>query len=97
VLDHHEQYYKLEAERLVASSSTPEYLRRAELRLNEEADRVTSCLSTEWGSAASPASPKDASVKPTSIRSTVEQELIGKQMETLLVKEGSGIVRLLEV
>eukprot|EP00961_Rhodomonas_salina_P226784 3066427-Rhodomonas_salina.2 len=49
-----QHYYMLEAERLVASSSTPEYLRRAELRLNEEADRVTACLSTEWGMRISP-------------------------------------------
>mmetsp|Transcript_9527 Transcript_9527/g.18629 ORF Transcript_9527/g.18629 Transcript_9527/m.18629 type:complete len:744 (+) Transcript_9527:126-2357(+) len=78
-----QHYYMVEAQRLIQASSTPEYLRRAEQRLNEEADRVTACLSTEWGSG-------------SGIRSTVEAELVGKQMEALLVKEGSGIVRLLE-
>jgi len=77
-----QHYYMLEAERLVSSSSAPEYLRRVESRLNEEADRVTACLSTDWSTGG--------------VRTTVEGELIGKHMHTLVTKEGSGLVWLLQ-
>lgn len=74
-------FYRKEAQALVASCDCPEYLRRAERRLAEEAERVRLYL--------------DASTEPKIAR-VVEDELIREQMRALVEMEGSGLVAMLE-
>lgn len=74
-------FYRREAQRLMASCDCPGYLERAERRLAEEADRVKLYLDASTG-------PKVARV--------VEHELIREQMRALVEMEGSGLVAMLE-
>jgi hypothetical protein len=57
---------------------------QVEDRLHQEQDRVTACLSTEY------------SAGEGGIKHVVEHELIGRHMQTLVEKENSGLVSLLE-
>uniref|UniRef100_A0A7S0ECD9 Cullin family profile domain-containing protein n=1 Tax=Hanusia phi TaxID=3032 RepID=A0A7S0ECD9_9CRYP len=79
-----QQYYMVQSESLITGSSTPEYLRYVEAKLSEESERVASCLSIDYNAGDS------------GIKQTVENELIGRHMMTLVEKEGSGLIRLLE-
>ncbi|GMH33867.1 hypothetical protein BSKO_01701 [Bryopsis sp. KO-2023] len=74
-------FYKKEASEYLSSSDCPEYLRKAERRLQEENERVTSYL--------------DPSSKENII-DVVQTELILNQMRTLVEMENSGEVALLE-
>jgi len=82
-MDSSKQYFMVQSQQMISSSSMPEYLRQVEAKLHEEGERVTACLSSDWTS-------------EHGIKSVVEQELIGRHMKTLITKEGSGLVRLLE-
>mmetsp|Transcript_45047 Transcript_45047/g.107378 ORF Transcript_45047/g.107378 Transcript_45047/m.107378 type:complete len:745 (-) Transcript_45047:96-2330(-) len=79
-----QEYYMVESVQLISTSSTPEYLRKVEVRLQEEAERVKACLFIDYGSGEG------------GIKQVVEDELIGRHMHTLVEKEGSGLVFLLE-
>lgn len=73
-------FYKAEAQEYISNSDCPEYLRKAEKRLNEEIDRVKGYL--------------DASTE-SKITRVVETELISKQMVALVEMHNSGLVPLL--
>uniref|UniRef100_A0A7S1SLI1 Cullin family profile domain-containing protein n=1 Tax=Tetraselmis chuii TaxID=63592 RepID=A0A7S1SLI1_9CHLO len=73
-------FYKVEAQEYLNTSDCPEYLRKAEKRLAEEAERVAAYL--------------DASSE-AKITAVVETELISNQMKVLVEMENSGLVALL--
>lgn len=74
------KFYKKEAAEYIACSNAPDYMRKAERRLQEEVERVRSYL--------------DESTEPK-ITKVAEQELIAEQMERLANMEGSGLIPLL--
>ncbi len=75
------EFYQAEAQANIASCDCPEYLRRAELRLAQEVDRVQGYL--------------DARTEPK-LTKVVETELLLKQMHALVEMDNSGLVPLLE-
>jgi len=78
------QFYAVESEGFLQANSCPDYLRKAEARLAEEAERVAACLPSDYGGGEG------------SIRQVIEHELIGRHKEALVDKEGSGLARLLD-
>jgi cullin 3 len=74
------EFYAAEAQAALACCDCPEYLRRAEARLNEEAERCKAYL--------------DASSEPK-ITAVVEEQLLGRHVKTLLEMPASGLVPLL--
>ena len=74
-------FYQAESDEYIVQNSAADYMRKAEQRLNEEADRVTSYL--------------DKSSDPK-LREVAERELIAKHMRTLADMENSGIVVMLD-
>mmetsp|Transcript_51346 Transcript_51346/g.125176 ORF Transcript_51346/g.125176 Transcript_51346/m.125176 type:complete len:748 (+) Transcript_51346:224-2467(+) len=79
-----EEYYRVESEAYITANGCPEYLKKVEERLQEEAARVSACLSSDYSSGEG------------GIKQVVEHELIGRHMQTLIEKEGSGLVSMLE-
>ncbi|MEW5303513.1 MAG: hypothetical protein WDW36_006197 [Sanguina aurantia] len=73
-------FYKIEAATLMQSCDSPEYLKKAERRISEEAERVRRYL--------------DASTE-AKVTKVVETELILNQMQALIHKENSGLIALL--
>lgn len=73
-------FYRQEASQLVSNNTCPEYLRKAQRRLEEEIQRVEQYL--------------DNSTEPK-IRETVEREMLLTHMQTLLHMEGSGLVAMI--
>ncbi|GFR47201.1 hypothetical protein Agub_g8881, partial [Astrephomene gubernaculifera] len=73
-------FYKKEAQDFITSSDCPEYLRKAEQRLQEEQERCGAYL--------------DPSTEPKITR-VVETELLRNQMTALLEMENSGLIALL--
>mmetsp|Transcript_25320 Transcript_25320/g.80122 ORF Transcript_25320/g.80122 Transcript_25320/m.80122 type:complete len:736 (-) Transcript_25320:24-2231(-) len=74
-------FYKVEAQEYIASSDCPEYLKKAERRLQEEIERVQTYLDPS---------------SEAQITSVVETELIGSQMRVLIDMENSGLVPMLQ-
>uniref|UniRef100_A0A7S0Z679 Cullin family profile domain-containing protein n=1 Tax=Hemiselmis tepida TaxID=464990 RepID=A0A7S0Z679_9CRYP len=79
-----EEFYRIESENFINANGCPEYLQKVERRLQEEQDRVGACLSVDYNAGEG------------GIKQVVEHELIGRHMQTLIEKEGSGLVWLLE-
>ena len=79
-----EDFYRVESDKFINSNGCPEYLKKVEKRLQEEQDRVGACLSVDYNAGEG------------GIKQVVEHELIGRHMSTLVEKEGSGLVWLLE-
>lgn len=74
------EFYKKEAAEFLSQNNAPDYMRKAERRLQEEVERVRAYL--------------DESTEPK-ITKVAEHELIAKQMEQLATMEGSGLIPLL--
>ncbi|WFC95252.1 hypothetical protein MBRA1_001899 [Malassezia brasiliensis] len=75
------EYYRAESVRLLAAQDATYYLEQAERRLNDEAARVTACLS----SATLPA-----------LRATLERHLLSDPLEAVVGMPNGGVVALLE-
>ncbi|KAG2493302.1 hypothetical protein HYH03_008438 [Edaphochlamys debaryana] len=74
------EFYKKEAADFISSSDCPDYLRKAEQRLAEEAERCAAYM--------------DGGTEPKVTR-VVETELLKNQMTALLEMENSGLIALL--
>jgi len=74
-------FYKIESNEYLAQNSAPDYMKKAEQRLQEEADRVTHYL--------------DARSEPK-IKEVAERELIARHMRQLAEMQHSGCVVMLE-
>ena len=74
-------FYQAESQEYVASSSASDYVKKAEVRLSEEADRVAHYL--------------DPSTE-AKLREVAERELIAAHMRTLAEMENSGVVAMIE-
>jgi len=83
-LESSQLYYTMWTETRIATFSTPEYLKNVDTRIQEEAERVKACLGLEYNAG-------DGGIK-----NVVETQMIQRQMQALVDKEGSGLVRLLE-
>jgi cullin 3 len=79
-----DQYYQMWTESRISNCSTPEYLKNVDNRIQEEAERVKACLSLDYNAGEG------------GIKEVVESQMIGRTMQALVDKEGSGLVRLLE-
>ncbi|KAK9835086.1 hypothetical protein WJX84_008857, partial [Apatococcus fuscideae] len=76
------EFFKVEAQEYISTCNCPDYLRRAELRLKEESERVLHYLDP---------------ISEPKITSVVETELILNQMRPLVEMENSGLVALLQL
>jgi len=74
-------FYKVESENFIATNSAAEYMKKAEIRIQEEMERVGHYL--------------DTGTEPK-IKEVVERELITAHMKTLVYMEGSGMVCMLK-
>lgn len=74
-------FYQAESQEYIAQNSAADYIKKAEQRLQEEADRVAHYL--------------DASTE-AKIREVAERELIGRHMRTIAEMEHSGVVAMIE-
>lgn len=72
---------QLESRKFLAEKSADKYLKKVEDRINEEEERVLSCLDISTGER---------------IIQVVEQEMIIKHMKTIVEMETSGLVHMLE-
>jgi len=75
------EFYKVESDEYLAQNSAPDYMKKAEQRLQEEEDRVTHYL--------------DARSEPK-IKEVAERELIARHMRQLADMQYSGCVVMLE-
>eukprot|EP01094_Clydonella_sp_ATCC50884_P028172 TRINITY_DN8371_c0_g1_i2.p1 TRINITY_DN8371_c0_g1~~TRINITY_DN8371_c0_g1_i2.p1 ORF type:complete len:738 (+),score=239.95 TRINITY_DN8371_c0_g1_i2:74-2287(+) len=73
-------FYRVESQEFIASNSCPDYMRKVEVRRQEELDRVRHYL--------------DSSSEPK-VREVVEEELIANHVRTLIEMEGSGLLPML--
>lgn len=71
----------MESRKFLAEKSADKYLKKVEDRINEEEERVQSCLDISTGER---------------IIQVVEQEMIIKHMKTIVEMETSGLVHMLE-
>eukprot|EP00743_Colponemidia_sp_Colp-15_P002799 GILK01003029.1.p1 GENE.GILK01003029.1~~GILK01003029.1.p1 ORF type:complete len:733 (-),score=137.04 GILK01003029.1:128-2326(-) len=76
-LDQTATFYRQESQQYISQNTTPDYLKKAEQRLKEEASRVQHYL--------------DASTE-TKLKDIVEKELISNHAKTLVEMENSGCV-----
>ncbi|KOO33030.1 hypothetical protein Ctob_010207 [Chrysochromulina tobinii] len=74
-------FYQAESQEYIAQNSAADYIKKAEQRLQEEADRVAHYL--------------DAATE-AKIREVAERELIGRHMRTIAEMEHSGVVAMIE-
>ena len=74
-------FYQAESQEYIAQNSASDYMKKAEIRLHEEAERVQHYL--------------DSSTEPK-IKEVAERELIAKHMKTLAEMENSGIITMIE-
>lgn len=74
-------FYQAESHEYIAQNSAFDYMKKAEIRLQEEADRVQHYL--------------DNTTEPK-IRDVAERELIAKHMKMLAEMENSGIITMIE-
>ena len=74
-------FYQAESQEYIAQNSAADYIKKAEQRLQEEADRVAHYL--------------DAATEAR-IREVAERELIGRHMRTIAEMEHSGVVAMIE-
>jgi cullin 3 len=75
------EFYKAESQRLLTENSAPVYLKKVEMRLNEEVERARHYL--------------DPSTE-SRITKVVENELIKQHMTTIVEMEYSGVVHMLK-
>lgn len=75
------EFYKMESQRFLEQNSVSAYIKKVEMRINEEAERAKHYLdkNTEWA-----------------IVRVVEIELISKHMNTIVEMENSGVVHMLK-
>lgn len=74
-------FYRLESREFLASNSCPDYLRKVEMRLKEELDRVHHYL--------------DQQSSEAKVRDVVEQQLISAHMQNLVHMQNSGLLVML--
>jgi len=74
-------FYQAESQEYLSQNSASDYMKKAEVRLHEEAERVGHYLDSST----------DAKIKEVA-----EKELIAKHMQTLAQMENSGIVTMIE-
>ncbi|XP_024388524.1 cullin-3A [Physcomitrium patens] len=79
-LDAASDFYRLESQQLIETSDCPDYLRKAEKRLNEEIERVAHYLDSK---------------SEAKITQVVEREVIGNRMKLLVEMENSGLISML--
>jgi len=70
-------FYKLESQEYITSSDCPDYMKKAEQRLNEEVARVGQYLDPS---------------SEAKITAVVETEMVGRQLKTLVEMPNSGLV-----
>eukprot|EP00897_Mesotaenium_endlicherianum_P006218 jgi/Mesen1/5624/ME000282S04776 len=79
-LDAAADFYRIESQQFLESSDCPDYLKKAERRLNEEIERCSHYLDTK---------------SEGKITAVVEREMIGNHMKLLVEMENSGLVSML--
>eukprot|EP00271_Cylindrocystis_brebissonii_P019086 TRINITY_DN5647_c0_g1_i1.p1 TRINITY_DN5647_c0_g1~~TRINITY_DN5647_c0_g1_i1.p1 ORF type:complete len:742 (+),score=137.63 TRINITY_DN5647_c0_g1_i1:468-2693(+) len=80
-LDAASDFYGIEAQQFLETSNCAEYLKKAEIRLNEEMERVSHYLDAR---------------SEGKIMGVVEKEMIGNHMQFLVERENSGLVSMLQ-
>mmetsp|Transcript_24421 Transcript_24421/g.53296 ORF Transcript_24421/g.53296 Transcript_24421/m.53296 type:complete len:740 (-) Transcript_24421:186-2405(-) len=80
-LEESADFYKLESQEYITSSDCPDYMKKAEQRLNEEVARVAHYLDPS---------------SEAKITAVVETEMVGRQLKTLVEMPNSGLVALLK-
>eukprot|EP01112_Ceratiomyxa_fruticulosa_P003545 TRINITY_DN1386_c0_g1_i3.p1 TRINITY_DN1386_c0_g1~~TRINITY_DN1386_c0_g1_i3.p1 ORF type:complete len:747 (+),score=118.94 TRINITY_DN1386_c0_g1_i3:321-2561(+) len=74
------QFYRVESQEFISGNSCSEYLKKAEIRLKEEFDRVSHYL--------------DPSTEPK-LREVTEKELLTTHLKSLIDMENSGLISML--
>jgi len=74
-------FYQTESQEFISKNSASDYMRKAEKRLSEEAERVNHYLDN---------------MTEAKIKEVAEKELIAKHMKTLAEMENSGIITMIE-
>lgn len=75
------EFYKMESQRFLEQNSVAVYIKKVEMRINEEAERAKHYL--------------DKGTETAIVR-VVEKELISKHMNTIVEMENSGVVHMLK-